>query len=371
MPEKNRHDWDPPRWLDDPVPAMAYFHDEEVEVYSGTTEIEGIRLWRENYRTMLDLDQLQEILGKESISELTDDEIIEHIFREGQHKISDLAKSIKMNGVRVPLVLSHSKDLLDGNRRFLACKYLLRKEDEPSPKFTIVSVKCVDPKISDETKLKIIAEMNFLDPHKEKWPRHVRAKFAIQEFNTALRKLKRKSKAYDYVSYYLDVNPTDLKRFQSVAKMIDEYINYVGREESKKARQEAERFGRAKFHFFEEFHNKALSGRNAMQDSGLITQSKKLLFKYIWKQQLLSIISIRDFASIVRYAPAKKHLEKANGTFTTAKAMYDDYAGPRKASQKIIRFCQWLENLSKAEKNSFSTDLKTRLHKTVQNFVKK
>ncbi|MBW8039502.1 MAG: hypothetical protein FVQ85_05835 [Planctomycetes bacterium] len=370
MAKKSNHKWKPPKWLKDSVPSTAWFHDKEVDVYEGTTKVKGIRLWRENYRTILDLDQLQEILGKGSTSELTDDEIIEHVLREGQHKIPDLAKSIKMNGVRVPLVLSHSKDLLDGNRRFLACKHLLRKEDETDPKFTIVPVKCVDPKISDETKLKIIAEMNFLDPHKEKWPRDVRAKFAIQEFNTALKKLKNKDKAYDYVNYYLDVKPSVLKGWQSVSKMIDEYIKYVGREEDKKARQKAERFGRAKFHFFEEFHNKALIGRNAMQDSVLIVQSKKLLFKYILKQQLLSTTSIRDFASIVRYAPAKKHLEKANGTFTTAKAMYDDYAGPRKASQKILRFCQWLENLSRAEKESFSKVLKTRLHRAVLNFKK-
>lgn len=370
MARENKYKWKPPSWLKDPIATTTCFHDEEVEVYNGTTEISGIQLWRKNYRTMLDLDQLQEIRG-ETAGEPTDDEIIDHIFREGLHKIPDLAKSIKMNGIRVPLVLSHGKDLLDGNRRFLACKYLKRKEGESSPKFTIVPVKCIDPKISDETKLKIIAEMNFLDPHKEKWTQDVRAKFAIQQFQVALRKLKDEDKAYDHINYYLDIKPSELKRWQAVAGIIDEFISYVDHEKGSKARQEAERFGRAKFHFFEEFYNKALSGRNAMQDSSLIAQSKKLLFKYILKQQLISTTSIRDFASIVRYAPAKKHLEKANGTFTTAKAMYDDYAGPRKASQKILRFCQWLESLSKSEKNSFSSDLKTRLRKAVQSFVKK
>jgi len=369
MAKKTKHDWKPPHWLKDPKPDIACFHDEEVDVYIGTTEILGIQLWRENYRTMLDLDQLLEIRGK-TMDQLSDDEIIDHMFREGLHKIPDLAKSIKRNGVRVPLILSKDKDLLDGNRRFLACKYLMRKETKHNPKFTIAPVKCVDPKISDKTKLIIIAEMNFLDPLKEKWPRDVRAKFAIQEFQQALRKLRDEDKAYDYINYYLDIKPSELKRWQLVTGMIDDYIRHVKQEEGEKARQEAERFGRAKFHFFEEFYNKALSGRNAIQDSALIAQSKTLLFRYIRKQQLLSTTNIRDFASVVRYEPARKKLERTNGTFVAAKSLYDEYAGPKKVSQKILRFCDWLENLSMSDKTSLSNKLKTRLHKTVQSFLK-
>lgn len=370
MAEKNKHDWKPPDWLNDPVAAMAYFHDEEVEVYEGTTMVRDIRLWRDNYRTMLDLDQLQELLGKPA-NKLTDEEIIEHIFREGLHKIPDLAKSIKMNGVRVPLVLSHKKDLLDGNRRFLACKYLIKKEGETNLNFTVVPVKCVDPKISEDTKLKIIAEMNFLDPHKEPWPRYVRAKFAVQVFQTALNGLKDEDKAYDYINNNLDVKPSDLKRFQSVLNMINEFTDYVEGDEGKKARQEAERFGRAKFHFFEEFHNKALSGRNAIRDHVLTSLSKQLLFRYIRMQQILSTTSVRNFASIVRYQPARKELEKVDGNFVSAKALYDDYAGPRKASQKITRFCIWIENLSKAEKSSLSDAIKEHLLETVKKFSRK
>ena len=50
MAKENKYKWKSPSWLKDPVAAMAYFHDEVVEVYDGTTEISGIQLWRENYR---------------------------------------------------------------------------------------------------------------------------------------------------------------------------------------------------------------------------------------------------------------------------------------------------------------------------------
>ena len=361
MAKKNKHDWKPPAWLNNPIASVVWFHDEGVDVYEGTTLVRDIRLWRENYRTMLDLDQLQELRGKDR-KKPTDDEIIDHILRQGLHKIPDLAKSIRMNGVRIPLVLSYKKDLLDGNRRFMACKYLIKKEGETNPNFTVVPVKCVDPKISNETKLKITAEMNFLDPHKEEWPRNVRAKFAINQFKVALNKFKDEKKAYDYINYNLEINKPDLIRFQAVIEMINDYVKYVG----KKARQEAERFGRSKFQFFEEFYNKALIGRHPIKDTKLALEAKMLLYKYIRNQQITSMMKVRNFADIVRYRPSREHLKKSTGSFAVAKSMYDDYAMPKKASARIARFCDWLEALSKAEKEILSVSLKNRLKKSVQ-----
>lgn len=361
MAKKSKHKWASPDWLNESVPSTAWFHDKEVEVYEGTTEIKGISLWRGNYRTLLDLKQLQEVQGK-TLKRLTDDDIIEYIFHQGLHKISNLAKSIKINGVRVPLILSCDKELIDGNRRFLACNYLMRKEGEPDPKFTIAPVKCVDPKISDEIKLKIIAEMNFLDPHKEKWPQNVRAQFAIKEFDAALKKLKDEEEAYEYIDYNLEISKTDLLRFKAVFEMIDEYVDYVG----EKARQAAEIFVRKKFQFFEEFYNKALSRGKAIKDRKVADLAKKLLYKYLFDKQLTSVTKVRQFAEFVRYKPAIDELKKPNGSFAVAKSIYDDYASPRIASEKIIGFCEWLEGLSASEKNKLSYELKKRLKKAVQ-----
>lgn len=364
MPEKNRHDWDPPRWLDEPVPAMAYFHDEEVEVYEGTTEITNIRLWRDNYRTMLDLEQLKEIKGK-PIRDLTDDEIAEHIVKQGLHKIPDLAKSIKSNGVRVPLILSHGKQLIDGNRRFLACKYLMKEEAKQSPLFTRPAVKCLPPRVSKKVKLKVVAEMNFLPEHKEAWPPEVRANFAIGEFRKALKELGDENKAHEYINYHLDVKPSVLRRWQAVMGMIDEYVKYVEKE-GRKARQEAQRFGRMKFQFFEEFYNKALYGKRQIKEVDLASEAKELLYKYIRNQEITSMMKVRKLAEIVRYKPARKHLKKPNGNFEVAISIYDDYATPKKAALKITRFCEWLENLSTEEKRDLSVKLRDRLKKAAQ-----
>lgn len=356
MAKKVTLDWKPPSWLKEPVASTAWFHDKEVNVYEGTTKINGISLWRENYRTMLDLDHIQQIL-KKGLDEITDDEIIEHILHQDLHKIPELAKSIKLNGVRVPLILSHKKKLIDGNRRFLACKYLLGKKGKPDPKFTIVPVKCVDPKISDETELKIISEMNFLPQHKEEWPRYVRAQFALQEYENALRKSRNEKEAYKHVNYLLDIPPSDLKRFREVLKMIKEYVKYV-EVNKQKTRQDAEIFGRSKFQFFEELYNKA---------ECLDKPVKELFFRYLCNKEITSVTKVREFTKVIRYAPARKHLEKKNGSFELAKSLY---ASPRKALTKITQFCEWLENLSRAERDSISVDLRKRLVDAVRKFSK-
>jgi hypothetical protein len=371
MTRRAKHDWDPPGWLREPIPAVAQFHDQEVEVYEGQCEVANIRLWRENFRTLLDLEQLKELLGKPRVSALSDDEIISYIIKQGLHKIPDLAESIEMNGVRVPLILSFKRILLDGNRRFLACRYLINTKKARLPNFTIVPVKCIAPHASSALKLKIIAEMNFLDQHKEEWPRNVRAKFAVQEFESALARLKDEDKAYDYIDYFLQVSRTDLKRFQAVLAMINEYVEYTSKEgqkeqEGQKARQEAERFGRTKFHLFEEFYNKALTGPGTLRDARLAKEAKELLYRYILKQELLSITNVREFAVIVRYEPSRDHLKKANGSFLFAKAIYDDFATPKKATARISRFCEWLENLTNADKAKIPPHLKERLLKAAQ-----
>lgn len=360
MAKKGRHDWKAPSWLKESIASTAWFHDKKVEVYEGTTEINGISLWRENYRTMLDLDHIQQILKKD-LRKITDDEIIEHILLHDLHKIPDLAKSIKLDGVRVPLILSYGKKLIDGNRRLLACRYLMKKEKDHTEKFTVSIVKCLSPRVSKEIKLKIIAEMNFLPQHKEEWPRYVRAQFALQEYENFLRTSKNEKEAYKHVNYFLDIPPADLKRFREVLKMIEEYVKFVERA-GKKKRQDAEIFGRSKFHFFEELHNKA---------DVIDKPVKKMFFRYLSDQQITSMTKVREFAAILRYAPARKHLEKQNGSFELAKSMYAESASPKKALARIKRFCAWIENLSNVEKDIIPVDLKKRLSKAVQKLLKK
>jgi hypothetical protein len=362
MSIKKLHDWGPPPWLKTPVASTARFHDEEVEVYEGTCDVENIRLWHGNYRTLLDFQHLAELTGKTKTGKITEKEFIEYIIGQGLHKIPELAESIKANGVRVPLVVSYGQELLDGNRRLLACKYLLSGDDKKLPTFSVAPVKCTAPHIGESLKLKIIAEMNFLPDYKEEWPREVRAQFAIQLFQDAIAKYKDESKAYKHVEYFLKLDKADVKRFQAVLVMLKEYAEYVEKE-GKKARQEAERFGRSKFQFFEEFYNKALAGRSPVKDAA---EAKQLLYRYVRNQQLLSMLKVREFAEIIRYEPARKLLKKEDGTFRVAQQLYNDFSQQKEVSIRVKSFCEWLETLTTKEKNQIEPELKKRLLKLVE-----
>jgi len=353
-----------PEWLKKPKKGKASFHDIDVEVYEGFVNVDVIELWRDNRRTTLDIEHLMSE-SKKDIKELTDNEIIDYILKQGLHKITDLAGSIKKNGVRVPLILSYDKKLIDGNRRFLACKYLIKTEASRNEKFTEILVRCLKKNISDDIILKIIAEMNFLTDYKEDWPEEVRAKFAIERFKEFCEELKDEELAYKKVSYFLNISKADIIRFKSVFKMIGEYINFVGKE----AKKDAERFAREKFHFFEEFHNKAMVGNKQLQDD-VLKESKQLLYKYLQNSELNSTTKVREFVQIVKAVPVRKHLKEVSGTFETARAVYYEYVGPKKVAAKILSFYNWLKTLTKNEKKDISIDLINNLVKEVNKLLK-
>ncbi|MBU1862690.1 MAG: ParB/Srx family N-terminal domain-containing protein [Candidatus Omnitrophica bacterium] len=365
MPNKKRHSWSPPDWLKDPEATTVIFHDQTVEVYEGKVDTDSIRLWRENDRTLLDIVHLVAESGQKDVRQLSDEDIISSIVKKGLHKITNLAKSIKMNGVRLPLILTYEKELLDGNRRFIACKYLLATEKEKDEKFGTVTAYCLKPHLSKSLRYKIISEMNFLPDHKEQWPQEVRAKYITELFNEYKAK-QGEEKAVKEVAFLLDVKKSDIYRFIDVLQMIDEYIKFTAKK-SEEAKKEAEVFAREKFHFFEEFYNKDIKNK---QNQKAIKEDKDLFYTYLFNKQLISTTGIREFAGMLQYSPTRKIIKSQKETLDYAKSFYDDIVIPKRASSKIERFCEWLESLSKKELKSISGDIKERLLKAIKRLGK-
>ena len=237
----------------------------------------------------------------------------------------------------------------------------MNREQIHTEKFTAVIVKCLMPRISKENKLKIIAEMNFLPQHKEEWPRYVRAQFALQEFEKYLKKSGDEKDAYKHISYFLGIQPAELKRFREVLKMIDTYVKHAVASKER-TRYAAEIFGRSKFQLFEELYNKAKTINKPTRD---------VFFRLLLKQEITSLTKVREFTKIIAYAPARKHLQKKSGSFELAKSMYNESASPRKALARIKRFCEWLENLPKNERDRISVDHKKRLSKAANKLLNK
>ncbi len=202
--------------------------------------------------------------------------------------------------------------------------------------------------------------MNFLPDYKEAWPEEVRAKFAVEQFDTFSSQYKDEDKAYKQVEYLLGINRTKLNIYKGVLIMIDEYIDYV-KKDTANNQQAAERFTRIKFHFFEEFYNKACIGNSPIKDKEILNKSKQILYKYLLNKQIISTTKVRKLTEMVRYEPSRSNLEKPNGNFELARGIFEDYSRPRKAGMKILHFCEWLEGLSEDDKSELSKDLIKRL----------
>lgn len=97
--------------------------------------------------------------------------------------IERLARNIIENGLRVPIILSAGRKLLDGNRRYLAHRWIM-KNGTPQQKdeFEKLDAWVLSYEYSDERdEIRVIAEYNFLDDFKERWTDYVKARFLWEE----------------------------------------------------------------------------------------------------------------------------------------------------------------------------------------------
>jgi ParB/Sulfiredoxin domain len=101
------------------------FHNRSLDVYPTEIKFEEIEFWPENYRTVLAFDILEAQKSKR-LSRISLEEITDFLAHRDDFELVDLAHSIERNGLRVPLIVLDDGTLLDGNRRYFACSYLLR-----------------------------------------------------------------------------------------------------------------------------------------------------------------------------------------------------------------------------------------------------
>src|SRR5688500_8859279 len=110
----------PPAWMaQDPSPKLVEhrFHDKTMLVWEGEVALDKIAGWMGNPRTELRRDQFYESYARDPTNEETC-ELVLGDDDEQSLKIRELAANIHKNGVRVPVVLTHDRRLLDGNRRY-------------------------------------------------------------------------------------------------------------------------------------------------------------------------------------------------------------------------------------------------------------
>ena len=169
---------------------MQLFHNEKIKIYITKSHFEKIHHWPKNLRTILDFEILEKE-KKKKIKNITLPEITEFLLSRYDLKIEELADSISMNGVRVPLIVLDNGKLLDGNRRYFACSYLYMEAKNMNAEIPKVLeeipvwvIKKSD--INRKQEQKILAEANFVKDFKIAWSLDVKARVIYKFYSECI-----------------------------------------------------------------------------------------------------------------------------------------------------------------------------------------
>jgi hypothetical protein len=181
---KKQKSW--PNWMSNDEPesqeSVRYFNGNRIEGWNGIVPLKQIHYWMENERTDVQLLRLQ----KELKAVPDDDQLFDYFEKDPQLAIESLAKNILQNGLRERIVIASDKTLLDGNRRYLAHRWIAKYgTPQERQKFSGIASWVVKPEFSEEPFIsRIVAEYNFVDDFKKKWKDFVKAKFLHEQYNS-------------------------------------------------------------------------------------------------------------------------------------------------------------------------------------------
>lgn len=228
----------PPDWMmQTPTPQVEFRTLSGVRMagYIGRIDLTNVEYYIDNRRTERQVTGMRRrISGVPSNGQLVD-----ALIDDPDLDIERLARNIIENGLRVPIVLSASKKLLDGNRRYLAHRWIM-KYGAPQQKdeFSKLDAWVLADGHSDERdEIRVIAEYNFLDDFKERWTDYVKARFLWEEQYWRGRSPRELASLYSGPGF----TSAKITELTGTYELILEYGNYL-RDEDKAQEMGAEHF---------------------------------------------------------------------------------------------------------------------------------
>lgn len=335
------------------APGNKLFHNVWINVYPTVIHINQIFFWPENARNLLDFEMLTNELDKK-LDVIPEREIIKFLAKQPRLKLGDLKKSISQNGVRVPLIVLDDGTLLDGNRRYFACKLIQYEEEDKGRKLSKVLgeipvdvIKSQD--IDEKKKEKILAEANFVPDYKIEWTLDVKAKIIRDFYDERKNEGMEEDAIYEEILDVYSVVKKDVKDYIAAFTIVDEFINCkANRIDELKRRQIIQQ----KFVYFWEFNNKALRGRSPLTDEEL-PAVKELFFNMMLNDRFKNIKQIEPMARAIREEDSWQLLIESSGTkIDLVEAIYMENKATRSVDDKFRNFFKWLnkqesENLNK------------------------
>ena len=354
-----------------PVQPRPCFHGRDVPMMSGFVKTTDLNLWDKNERLDIHLNQFQHKFGRKPTSAELLDIMLSNLELPGvtetdQFEITDLARSIAVNGVQKPPILDIDGTPLDGNRRITACHYILNSDEFDATQKQRVEYLFVwqltEHTTADERDAVVVA-LNFESDCKQAWPEYVKARKVYDEWQSILAvqpttpgpKKQAKLKRELSMKFALGPETTVVNRYLRMVDWAidfeDHQINTRGKDEyTVKHRTDKE------FQYFDELSKGAKPGSVAYsltQDESFKHLAFDLLFEdkfKNWKQiRALRYIYDNDEArDLLKKALAEPDVEEAEEIVDQACSI----AHLRKAETRSVGantrieiFVKWLEEL--------------------------
>jgi len=285
----------PPDWMkSNPAPVLEYrtLSGYQLAGYSGYVDLDGIKYNAHNRRTERQLTKLRQTYGNGTDEQQLLELLINQLLDDPELDVERLANNVVQNGLRTPLILSSDEVLLDGNRRYLAHRWIQRHNkftDQVKSRFITVPVWVLAQEYSDvRNQTRVIAEYNFLDDFKERWLDHVEAKFLWEQHNTEDIPIKQLVDLYGGQGF----GTSKINELIHSWDVIMEYGNYINNDE--KALEE----GATNFVWFQQLQR---SYRDWIRDDD---EFRKAVFDNIQGEKIATTDDLKKLREVRKYSDA-------------------------------------------------------------------
>lgn len=338
---------------------IMLFHNEWIKTFPTVLSLDNITFWKENNRTLFTFERLCRSKGKDSLKDLSIEEITRFIAEQDIHKLQVLADSILRNGVLVPLIISDDGKLLDGNRRYFACQWLKMKYGENNrtlhdviSKIPVRVIRNAD--LNERLELKILAEANFLPDLKTAWPLEAQARI-VEEYYLKISKNKKLNNEA-LLNELTNIFGMSRQRTSDLLETLKLTKEFIEENTDIDSRFERRAIAEDNFLYFWEFQNKTTKGRTAYHDNDELNEVKSMFFSQINKGRDSPIKNIHYVDSLVqakRNRTAWELLTESKGTKLPAVvSMMNNNKEVRKAEDRIRIFLAWLNEVEENDLNS-------------------
>jgi predicted DNA-binding protein len=354
------------------VKPSPVFHERPVAVVEGFVRTRDIRLWDENERLDIHLNQFQQKYGRrpnpdELLTIMQGELALPGIEGTDQFEIRALAKSIAVNGVRKPPIIDTDGTLLDGNRRVTACYYILNRAEQ---EFTSderkraewLKVWQLTEHATDQEREAVIVSLNFEPDFKQDWPEYVKAQKVYEDYET---RVTLEPRANPTAARLTEIKRDIARKFALSMNEVTRYINMVkiAREfeeyhvvDRSKDQFATKHRAADKFQYFDELNKgKGAGGVNwsLNQDESF----KHLVFDLLFDNKFTNWRQIRDLKYVAQNEDALQVLRKARdeGDVEVAQEGVDDAIGVARSARaeqrqtgvnpRIRTFTEWFLNL--------------------------